>query len=208
MSLEPPPDNEKSSPFGGVGTPQSNTTNDVDLGIIAPGSSVSKSFYLRANRNVAERVLYTTIIYRSVTDAGAASITPIDRASHEGVFRKGETARISFGKAFDATFEVCQQSAPAFGEGDEAGLLAGGEDGEFVKLEKYLLLGSVKCLGPWDVEVANDWLVEEREQVLSASWKVQVDNTDFVLLSRTMKVVPVHESKWCPLNRLMLFSSQ
>ncbi|KAJ3037737.1 hypothetical protein HDV00_001387, partial [Rhizophlyctis rosea] len=162
LSLTPHPTTDTPQPTTDTPTPHSNLSHDLDLGIIPPGTRITRSFYLRATRNAGERVLYTTIIYRSISSD--ASPSPIDRTSHEGVFRKGETVRVAFGKCFEERWEVGAQIGRALegGEGGEAGLLAGdGGEGEgvFERVERYFLVGSLKCLGPWDLEVGREVLV-------------------------------------------------
>ncbi|KAJ3278121.1 hypothetical protein HK104_002636 [Borealophlyctis nickersoniae] len=167
------------------GTSPENRVSGIDLGVLPAGSKVERRLYLQATAAAGERVLYTTVLFRTLpSSSDLLSSGPIDPATHpDSFFRKNETVRIPFSKCFDASFEAHVQSSPALEGASEAGLLAeSGQGMELNRVERYLVVGSVKCLGPWDVEVADTEFVKAvEEEPVSHQVEVQpvaVSHTD------------------------------
>ncbi|KAI9362023.1 Gryzun, putative trafficking through golgi-domain-containing protein [Zopfochytrium polystomum] len=161
----------------------------IDLGTIAAKSSATIPLFLRAIRVAGERVMYVSFAYRvlharasSEDDAPAANLPSHSSETAESSeippemqypFRKSETLRIAFQRAFEGKFETTFRAgsgdaAAGWGGADvvdtekntilpspgEAGLLSEPLYGiSLVRREGWMLGVSVRSMGPWDVEV-------------------------------------------------------
>ncbi|KAJ3205854.1 hypothetical protein HDU67_008582, partial [Dinochytrium kinnereticum] len=185
-----PPDTPV-TPLVDLETP-SGFIKDHNLGKIAPGCTVTLPLFIRATKNVSERVLYATIIYRlgselerqgGVSSSIVLPSTVITDGTPDLFFRKNETLRISFARAFEATFQTrrCAVSSLPKGlgvigeEGDDAqkslvldhpaqaGLFAERFRGMAMeRIERWGLLASVKASGGWAVEVGDVEFVDRK----------------------------------------------
>ncbi|KAJ3101625.1 hypothetical protein HDU97_001238 [Phlyctochytrium planicorne] len=158
--------------------------NDYRLGVLAPGKTLTLPLFVRATKNTTERVLYATIIYRLSSELKAKgesqdtlappSTLVASSDTPDLFFRKNETLRISFGSAFEASFQTRRLPVsalpPTFPHketgakedphglvGDHpalAGLLSDRfRDLETSRFENFGLIASIKAVATCDLEV-------------------------------------------------------
>ncbi|KAJ3191020.1 hypothetical protein HK101_008161 [Irineochytrium annulatum] len=145
-----------------------------DLGFLAPGSSKSLSFYLRATKSPGERMLYVMILYRLSSEIPKTSqpdaTIAMSAVSVDLFFRKSETLRIPFSIPFSGRFQSKPLSAPSLprvlidnhtpkkdgscDDGGSVGLLSAAfRDLDTSRSEAWTIVGALKALGPWNLEV-------------------------------------------------------
>ncbi|KAJ1548867.1 hypothetical protein HK405_013674 [Cladochytrium tenue] len=160
----------------------------LDIGVVQAHQAVSRQLWLRATRNVGERLLLASLNYRvrGTPPQPAAALTA---SAEPQSFRKAETLRIPFARGLEARFEAtfrANSAAAGWGEPgvgggrfvrelSETGLLSeDGWDVGLVRHEGWALSQSGWCAGPWDVEVRRWRLVEAAASSLPAGVEVHV----------------------------------
>ncbi|KAJ1560764.1 hypothetical protein HK405_006046, partial [Cladochytrium tenue] len=160
----------------------------LDIGVVQAHQVVSRQLWLRATRNVGERLLLASLNYRvrGTPPQPAAALTA---STEPQSFRKAETLRIPFARGLEARFEAtfrANSTAAGWGERrvgggrfvrelSETGLLSeDGWDVGLVRHEGWALAQSARCAGPWDVEVRRWRLVEAATDSLPAGVEVRV----------------------------------
>ncbi|TPX72790.1 hypothetical protein SpCBS45565_g00138 [Spizellomyces sp. 'palustris'] len=146
---------EASSPAQPAGSDR-NAISAIRLGVIPSLCRVSQRFWLRCRQNAGERVMYNTVYYRATSSSTLSNTLEAPQpSSHPDLFfRKNESIRLNFIKGFETKFSINPEYGMPF-EATEAGLLSLQDaDGSLELVEKHTIVAAVKCVGPWDVEVA------------------------------------------------------
>ncbi|KAI8815244.1 Gryzun, putative trafficking through golgi-domain-containing protein [Cladochytrium replicatum] len=146
-----------------------NAITGVDLGPISSGEEVTRTFWMACMHNPGERAFHATVHYKVVSD----TTTVVSPTNPTYWHRKQETARINFMRPFEGKFSFHEAACLPLPESiDEAGLLsfdasAFGMMKQLIasgagaieplpplrRTSVWLLDGSVKFVGPFDLEV-------------------------------------------------------
>ncbi|TPX36615.1 hypothetical protein SmJEL517_g01153 [Synchytrium microbalum] len=133
----------------------------LDLGRLAPGASARHTVYIKSHSVPGERAVIVTVFFRPTSSSSPSSATEgvQDMLNPDLHFRKVEALRIKFDRAFDSNWDVKVYD----------GRLVNSTEWmqECEWHESWMVTGNLKCVGPWDVEVASGELHQDQDMEVS-----------------------------------------
>jgi hypothetical protein len=140
------------------GTGDASKIVGLDLGVVEPGSTSRRTIYLKSKSFSGDRTLEYTVRFMYVSED----------VKEDEWFKRSKEVIVPFTTAFSVESVVTPQNCCPFGEeeGDSTGLLSMGADffaapGREISIyTELVVVSTVKCIGPWDIEICGSVFVE------------------------------------------------